>query len=92
VDLAGIPKPFLTAQDDCTWSERIEGESLTFAPGGSSRPLYVSADDQGHQAKTEPIPGHAPCSIIAVEPRLMQGPMTEQHLDQLRALGYFLDE
>jgi arylsulfatase A-like enzyme len=89
LDLSEIPKPFLTAGQLCDWSGQIEDERLVFAGSTPPRPLYVSADDRGRQAGVEAIPGEEACAVTTIQPRLMQGPMTEEHLEQLRALGYF---
>jgi len=90
IDLANVPHPFLTAEDHCRWAGRIQKGRLRFPDpqGGSSGSLYVSGDVRGRLPDVVYSEGKPSCSVTTVQARLMDGPLTEEHIERLRSLGY----
>ena len=88
IDLSTIAKPLLTADDHCEWSAKVQGARLEFRPASSARRLTVSTDDNGRVPAVWFAVSGASCVPVAVPARFMTGPITEEHLERLRALGY----
>jgi arylsulfatase A-like enzyme len=90
VDLAGIEKPFLTAEQHCRWAARIAGHRLILKAELTRGPeeLYVSANDTGRYPELDSEPGVRRCPAKQVKAHLLQGPVSEEYLRQLKALGY----
>jgi hypothetical protein len=91
VDVSGVTKPFLTAEDYCRWSDKIENGRLELrqaAAGSRAGRLQLSADDYGRHPAVRLDSPAASCSLAVLKARFLTGPVSEEYLAKLRALGY----
>ena len=90
VDLSGISKPFLTADDHCRWAGEVGGNRLSvpIEEDGQSTALDVSGDDRGRLPRFQIVSAPQSCTVVSRESHLLDGPPSEEHLQQLRSLGY----
>ncbi|HEX9190314.1 MAG TPA: sulfatase [Vicinamibacteria bacterium] len=90
IDLSTVREPFLTWEDVCRWGSEVRGSQLVYRsdPGAPPERLLVSADDRGRHPEVEFLRGRTRCPVDTVKARYIEGPVSEQHLERLRALGY----
>jgi arylsulfatase A-like enzyme len=90
IDLTTVREPFLTAEDVCRWSPEVKDGRLLYRsdPSSPAVRLLVSADDRGRHPDVTFLRGRTRCPIVAVKARFVEGPVSEEHLERLRALGY----
>jgi hypothetical protein len=86
VDLSKHAAPFLTADDYCTWAPKVQAGALTVQH--AQMDLAVSADEQGRFPNVTFRRGKSGCALQQVKATLMEGPLSEEQLRNLRAVGY----
>jgi arylsulfatase A-like enzyme len=86
VDLSKNATPFLTADDYCLWAHRVQAGTLTVQ--NAQMDLAVSADENGRFPPVSFQPGKSRCALQQVKATLMEGPLSEEQLRNLRAVGY----
>ena len=86
VDLSKIDRPFLTAEDYCAWAGKVQEGKLTVRHALTD--LAIAADDNGRVAPVTFQPGKNRCALHQVAAKLMEGPLSEEQLRNLRAVGY----
>jgi arylsulfatase A-like enzyme len=86
VDLSKIDRPFLTAEDYCAWGSKVKAGKLTIRHELTD--LAIAADENGRFAPVTFQPGKNHCALQQVTAKLMEGPLSEEQLRNLRAVGY----
>ena len=86
IDVSHIAKPFLRAEDHCRWQGAVAGGRLSLRQ--ASGELLISADDTGRLPRAAFPPGGSGCALESIASRLLKGPLTEDYLQRLRAVGY----
>jgi hypothetical protein len=94
VDFSGIDKPFLTAEDYCDRAGEIKpgeiGKRLVVDSqgGAESSTLQLSGDDHSRLPRFQILRSPHSCVVISMRSNMLDGPSSEEHLKQLRSLGY----
>jgi arylsulfatase A-like enzyme len=86
VDLSKNAVPFLTADDYCTWAPKVQAGALMVQHAQTD--LAVSADEHGRFSPVTFRNGKSGCALKQIKASLMEGPLSEEQLRNLRAVGY----
>jgi arylsulfatase A-like enzyme len=86
VDLSKNAAPFLTADDYCSWAPKVRAGTLTVQH--AQMDLAVSTDEHGRFPPVTFRRGKSRCALQQVKATLMEGPLSEEQLRNLRAVGY----
>jgi arylsulfatase A-like enzyme len=91
VNLGDTTKPFLTAEDYCSFRSAIEGSGLRIRRNISANDpfeLRIAADDRGNLPIVRIGEGASAFRLTHTTRRLIDGPTSDEMMRRLRALGY----
>jgi arylsulfatase A-like enzyme len=90
IDLSTVGEPFLTAEDHCRWLPVVRDGRILYRAESGAPPerLLVSGDERGRLPDVTLLQGRTSCPIATMESRFIEGPISEEHLEKLQALGY----